>query len=145
VIAGHAAAVGRAGVLARARGAKVIPLRVSAPFHCALMAPARERVAAALRDRPLAAPLFPVIANVDAEPKTDPTSIREALVRQVDSPVQWLRSVERMAAMGVTHALEIGPGRVLAGLCKRIDRNVKVLSVDSAGSIEKAIELMGLS
>jgi [acyl-carrier-protein] S-malonyltransferase len=85
-----------------------------------------------------------VIANVDAAPKTDPGAIRDALVRQVDSPVQWLRSVERMVALGVTHALEIGPGRVLAGLCKRIDRSMKVLSVDTAGGIEKAIELMGL-
>jgi [acyl-carrier-protein] S-malonyltransferase len=144
VIAGHAEAVGRAGVLARARGAKVIALKVSAPFHCALMAPARERVAAAIHDTPLRAPEFPVIANVDAAPKTDPGAIRDALVRQVDSPVQWLRSVERMVALGVTHALEIGPGRVLAGLCKRIDRSMKVLSVDTAGGIEKAIELMGL-
>jgi [acyl-carrier-protein] S-malonyltransferase len=144
VIAGHAAAVGRAGVLARARGAKVIPLKVSAPFHCALMAPARKRLAAALADTPLGVPEFPVVANVDAEPKTDADSIREALVRQVDSPVQWLRSVERVASLGVTHTLEIGPGRVLAGLVKRTDRNMKVLSVDTAGSIEKAIELMGL-
>jgi [acyl-carrier-protein] S-malonyltransferase len=144
VIAGHAAAVGRAGVLARARGAKVIPLKVSAPFHCALMAPARERVAAAVRDTPLRAPSFPVLANVDAAPKADPDSIREALVRQVDSPVQWLRSVQRMNAMGVTHAVEIGPGRVLAGLCKRIDRGMRVLSVDSAGSIGKVIEFLGL-
>ena len=144
VIAGHASAVGRAGVLARARGAKVIPLRVSAPFHCTLMAPARDRVAAGLRDTPLRAPAFPVIANVDAEPKRDADAIRQALVQQVESPVQWLRTVERMSALGVTHALEIGPGKVLAGLVKRIDRHMKVLSVDAAGSIEKAIEFMGL-
>ena len=143
VIAGHAAAVGRAGVLARARGAKVIPLKVSAPFHCALMAPARERVAAAVRDTPLRAPRFPVLANVDAEPRAEPDAIREALIRQIDSPVQWLRSVRRMSDMGVTHAVEIGPGRVLAGLCKRIDRGMRVLSVDSVGSIGKVMEFLG--
>jgi len=144
VIAGHAAAVGRAGVLARARGAKVIPLKVSAPFHCALMAPAREQLAAALGNVTFRAPAFPVLANVDAEPKTDAAGLRDALVRQVDSPVQWRRSIERMAELGVSHALEIGPGRVLAGLVKRIDRSIRVLSIDTAGCIEKVNEFLGL-
>lgn len=145
VIAGHAAAVARAGVLARAKGAKVIPLKVSAPFHCELMAPARERLRGALHALAVAEPRFPVIANVDAEPKLAPTAIRDALVSQVDSPVQWRRGVERMAALGVTHALEIGPGRVLAGLVKRIDRSLRVLAVDSVGAIEKIGEFIGLS
>lgn len=144
VIAGHAAAVARAGVLARARGAKVLPLRVSAPFHCELMASARERVGAALEDVPIEVPAFPTLANVDAEPKTDPSEIRAALTRQVDSPVQWLRTVQRMRTMGVTHALEIGPGRVLAGLVKRTEKAVRVLCVDSVGSIEKTPQFINL-
>lgn len=142
VIAGHAAAVGRAAVLARARGARVIPLKVSAPFHCSLMGSARERLAGALEKVAFAPPRFPVLANVDAEPKPSEAAIRTALVEQVDRPVQWLRTVEAMAAMGVTHALEIGPGRVLAGLVKRGARTVRVLSVDSMGSVEKAHEFI---
>jgi [acyl-carrier-protein] S-malonyltransferase len=144
VIAGHAAAVARASVLARARGAKVIPLKVSAPFHCPLMASARERLAVALRDVEIRPPRFPVIANVDAEAKPQPDDIRQALVEQVDQPVQWLSTVKKMAAMGVTHALELGPGRVLAGLVKRGARGVRVLSVDSMGAIEKVPEFLEL-
>jgi [acyl-carrier-protein] S-malonyltransferase len=136
--------VGRAAVLARARGAKVIPLKVSAPFHCSLMAAARERLAAALNDVAIASPQFPVIANVDAEAKLGADDIRRALVEQVDRPVQWLQTVQRMADVGVTHALELGPGRVLAGLVKRSGSGIRVLSVDSMGSIEKVPEFLQL-
>ena len=89
--------------------------------------------------RPLA---FPVIANVDAEPNSDPARVAALLVRQVDGPVQWSRSVERMAAEGVTHALEIGPGKVLAGLVKRIAKGIRVLSVGDPAAIEKVTSFL---
>ena len=141
VIAGHAAAVDRAAGLAKARGGKVIPLKVSAPFHCALMRPAREAVMEALRGC-LRAPAFDVLANVDAAPKPDAEAIHRALVDQVDSPVQWVATIAAMKARGITHALEIGPGRVLAGLVKRIDRDMKTLSVNGLEAIDKVEELL---
>jgi [acyl-carrier-protein] S-malonyltransferase len=138
VIAGHAAAVDRAAALAKTRGGKVIPLKVSAPFHCALMRPARAAVADALHDC-LRPPAFEVLANVDAEPKPAREAIHRALVDQVDSPVQWVATIEAMKARGITHALEIGPGRVLAGLVKRIDRDMKTLSVNGLEAIDKVV------
>ena len=104
----HAAAVAghRAG---GARGGKAIALKVSAPFHCALMRPAAERLAPALETANIAALSFPVVANVDGQPNADPARVRELLLRQIDGPVLWVASVERMVAEGVTHALEIGP------------------------------------
>lgn len=132
VIAGHAAAVRRAIELVATRGGKAIPLAVSAPFHCALMRPARDRLAQALGGVTVGALAFPVIANVDAEPNTDAARVPELLVRQVDGAVQWVKTVERMAGEGVTHALELGPGKVLAGLTKRIAKSIKVLSVGDA-------------
>jgi len=138
VIAGQAAAVARAGELVVARGGKVVPLKVSAPFHCALMRSARDALAPALGKveiRPLS---FPVIANVDAAPNTDPTRVADLLLRQIDGAVLWTASVERMAAEGVTHALELGPGKVLAGLVKRIAKSIKVLSVSDPAGIEAA-------
>ena len=137
VIAGHAEAVQRASALAKTRGGKVIPLKVSAPFHCALMRPARVAVESALGERRLDPPRFDVLANVDASAKPDPASILRALVDQVDSPVQWVRTIEAMKTRGITHALEIGPGRVLAGLVKRIDRDMKTLSVNGLEAIDK--------
>jgi len=137
VIAGHAAAVARASESIVARGGKAIPLKVSAPFHCALMRPAAARLApelARLAVQPLA---FPVIANVDAEPNTDPSRVADLLIRQIDGPVQWVKTIERMAAEGVTHALEIGSGKVLAGLVKRIAKQIKVLNVSDPEGISK--------
>lgn len=134
VIAGQAAAVARAGELVVARGGKAIALKVSAPFHCALMAPARERLAPELARVTIHPLAFPVVANVDAQPNASPERVGDLLLRQIDGPVQWAASVERMAAEGVTHALELGPGKVLAGLVKRIAKSIKVLSVaDPAG------------
>ena len=131
VIAGHAAAVARAGDRAKAAGAKrVIALSVSAPFHCPLMKPAEERLAPELRALPANAPGIPVIANVDAEPKRTAVDAIEALVRQVSSPVRWEDVVKRLAAEGVTTCIELGPGSVLAGLIKKIDRNLKVFSIE---------------
>jgi len=142
VIAGDAAAVERAGQLIKAHGGKLIPLNVSAPFHCALMAPACRHVALALGRGRVDAPTFDVFANVDAAPKSDPIAIVDALVRQVDSPVQWVRTVQAMRSRGVTHLLEIGPGKVLAGLVKRIDKNLRVLNVSDATGISDVMELL---
>lgn len=134
VIAGHADAVARAGELAGKEKGKAIPLKVSAPFHCSLMAPAAKVVRDELERVAIQRPAFPVVANVDASPNDDAARVKELLVRQVDGAVRWEDSVRFMVAQGVTHALEIGPGKVLAGLCKRIAKELKVLSVgDAAG------------
>jgi [acyl-carrier-protein] S-malonyltransferase len=144
VIAGHTAAVARAGERARALGAKrVIPLAVSAPFHCALMKPAEERLAPELRALVTRDPAFPVVANVDAEPKRTAADAIEALVRQVSSPVRWEDVVRRLIADGARTFVELGPGSVLAGLIKKIDRSVVVFSVeDQAGltALEAALD-----
>jgi [acyl-carrier-protein] S-malonyltransferase len=126
VIAGHAAAVARASAACTARGAKrAIPLPVSAPFHCALMAPAREKLRPHLEKVSFEKARIPVVTNVDARAESDAASLRDALFRQVDSPVRWVDSVRHLAAFGVDRALEIGPGNVLAGLVRRIDKTIK--------------------
>ena len=131
VIAGHTAAVARASERAKALGARrAIPLAVSAPFHCSLMKPAEERLAPALRALRSHDPAFPVIANVDALPKRTAAESIEALVKQVSSPVRWEDVVRRLAADGVTTFVELGPGTVLAGLIKKIDRSATVVSVE---------------
>lgn len=136
VIAGHADAVAAAGEQARALGArKVIPLAVSAPFHCALMQPAEARLELDLRALDARAPAIPVVANVDAEPKCDAASAIDALIRQVSLPVRWEAVVRRLIADGVTTFVELGPGTVLAGLIKKIDRTVAVLSVERPDSL----------
>lgn len=138
VIAGHAAAVDRAMKIAQTKGGRGVPLKVSAPFHSALMKPAAVRLATAL-DAIAVRPLgFPVLANVDGEPNADPDKVRGLLVAQVDSTVQWVKTIERLAAEGVTHALEIGPGKVLAGLVKRIARSIKVHNVSDLASLDQA-------
>jgi [acyl-carrier-protein] S-malonyltransferase len=140
VIAGHADAVALAGDRARALGAKrAIPLAVSAPFHCALMKPAEDRLAPELRALPASNPKFPVVANVDAEPKRDAHSSIEALIKQVSSPVRWEQVVKRLIADGATTFVELGPGSVLAGLIKKIDRGVKVMSVEDVQGLEAAL------
>ncbi len=135
VIAGATVAINRAVELLVARKAKAIPLKVSAPFHCALMKPARDRLAAVLAPVQLSPLSVPVIANVDAEPNSDPGRVKQLLEEQIDSPVQWTRSIERAAAMGVDVALEIGPGKVLGGLCKRIDKRIRVIHVNDVASV----------
>jgi [acyl-carrier-protein] S-malonyltransferase len=127
VIAGHAAAVARACAACTARGAKrAIPLPVSAPFHSSLMAPAREKMEPMLAAAAFADPRWPIVTNVDASAESSGARLRDALVRQIDSPVRWVASVELLAREGVERGLEIGPGNVLAGLVRRINRNVKV-------------------
>ncbi len=127
VIAGHAAAVARASEGCLARGAKrAIPLPVSAPFHCALMSPAREKMAPLLLGTAFADARLPVVTNVDAAPATAGAALSDALVRQIDSPVRWVETIQFLARRGVDRALEIGPGNVLAGLVRRIEKGIKV-------------------
>lgn len=136
VIAGHKRAVDRACVAAKARGAtRALPLSVSAPFHCQLMQPAAERLSAALAKIQFRDPSVPVIANVDAAPNTDGARVRALLVQQVTAPVRWEQSIQRLEAMQVTRALEIGQGTVLAGLVKRITRAVVVQPAGDPASI----------
>ena len=142
VIAGHAQAVARASERARALGAKrAIPLAVSAPFHCPLMKRAEDRLAPELRALSSHDPAFPVVANVDAEPKRTASESIEALVRQVSSPVRWEDVVRRLVAEGATTFVELGPGSVLAGLIKKIDRSVTVVSVEDEAGLEAALKL----
>jgi [acyl-carrier-protein] S-malonyltransferase len=137
VIAGTTAAVARAGAAAKARGAKrVIPLAVSAPFHCALMKPAEDRLAPELRALAVEAPRRPVVANVDAEPKRDGAAAIEALVRQVSGAVHWEAVVRRLASEGVRTYVEVGPGTVLAGLVRKIDRDAKVASLEDPAGLD---------
>jgi [acyl-carrier-protein] S-malonyltransferase len=143
VISGHKTAVARAAVLASERKLKAIVLNVSAPFHCSLMAPAAGRMKTALAGIAPGALTFPVLANVEAKPNQDAGRVAELLVRQVDSPVQWEQTILAMAEAGVTRALEIGPGKVLASLAKRIDKRVSVLSAGDVESVAKVAEFLG--
>ncbi len=138
VIAGARAAVERAGERAKALGARrVVPLAVSAPFHCALMQPAQERLALDLRGLVVSDPAVPVVANLDAEPKRDGAASIAALVGQVTAPVRWEQVVRRLASEGVDTYVEVGSGSVLSGLIRKIDRGARVLSVaDSAGVVD---------
>jgi [acyl-carrier-protein] S-malonyltransferase len=138
VIAGTAEAVGRAAERAKALGAKrAIPLPVSAPFHCALMKPAEDRLAPELRALHATDPRIPVVANVDGEPKRDARAAIEALVRQVSSPVQWESVVRRLASEGVTTYVEVGPGTVLSGLVRKIYRDATVLGFSTPEDLER--------
>jgi [acyl-carrier-protein] S-malonyltransferase len=128
VIAGAAAAVARASARAKELGAKrAIPLAVSAPFHCALMKPAEQRLEPELRALSVRRPGVPVVANVDGEPKRDAEASIEALVRQVSAPVQWEQVVRRLASEGVTTYVEVGPGTVLGGLVRKIHTDASIL------------------
>ncbi len=145
VIAGSRDAVARAGVRAKALGAKrVLPLPVSAPFHCALMKPAEERLAPELRGLATAAPAVPVVATVDAEPKSTAAAAIEALVAQVSSPVRWEAVVARLASEGVTTYVEVGPGTVLTGLVRKIHREATALSFGSPDDLTALAPLMSL-
>ena len=129
VIAGAKGAVERAGAIAKTLGAKrAIPLPVSAPFHCALMKPAEDRLAPELRALAVQTPRVPIVANVDAAPKREAQAAIEALVRQVSSPVRWEEVVRRLASEGVTTYVEVGPGTVLSGLVRKIQKEARVFS-----------------
>jgi [acyl-carrier-protein] S-malonyltransferase len=130
VIAGEREAVARAGERAKALGARrVVPLNVSAPFHCALMKPAEARLAPELRALPVSDPQVPIVANVDGEPKRSASAAIEALVQQVSSPVRWETVIRRLATEGVTTYVEVGPGTVLSGMIRRIQRDATVLNL----------------
>jgi [acyl-carrier-protein] S-malonyltransferase len=140
VIAGHTAAVARAGERAKALGAKrAIPLPVSAPFHCPLMKPAEDRLAPELRALASHDPAIPVVADVDASPKRTAADAIEALVRQVSSPVRWEDVVRRLIADGARTFVELGPGAVLAGLIRKIDKSVAVFSIEDETGLHAAL------
>lgn len=145
VIAGARDAVRRAGERARALGARrVVPLPVSAPFHCAMMKPAEDRLAPELRALSTRNPRVPVVANVDAEPKRDAGAAIAALVQQVSAPVRWEAVVARLASEGVTTYVEVGPGSVLSGLVRKIHREATCVSFgspDDLAAVESAIDV----
>jgi len=138
VIAGHAGAVSRAMELAKPKGCrKAVLLPVSAPFHCALMAPARERLGPVLDALAFSDPAFPVVANVDAAPTTDAAAARAKLKAQVDSPVRWRETLLFLQSQGVDTLVEVGPGTVLSGLAKRVNKEWTLLNVENAESLAK--------
>ena len=140
VIAGHAAAVARACEAAKRLGAKrALPLPVSAPFHSSLLRPASDRLRACLADVALGTPAIPLVNNVDVAIETDPLRIADALARQAASPVRWAETIQKMAAEGVTHVVECGPGRVLAGLTKRIAPSLESIAIADAAGLEDAL------
>jgi [acyl-carrier-protein] S-malonyltransferase len=140
VIAGHTAAVERACEIARRLGAKrAAPLAVSAPFHSSLLAPASARLRERLATVDIAPPAVAVINNVDVAVEHDPARIRDALSRQAAAPVRWSETVAKMAAEGVTHVIECGPGKVLAGLTRRSAPNVESLAISDAASLQDVL------
>jgi [acyl-carrier-protein] S-malonyltransferase len=142
VIAGARDAVARAGERAKAAGAKrVVPLAVSAPFHCALMKPAEDRLEPILRALPVSDPRVPVVANVDAEPKRQGTAAIDALVRQVSCPVRWEDVMRRLASEGVRSYVEVGPGTVLSGLGRKIQRDATFASVEDPAGVDAVAAL----
>ncbi|KAB8308523.1 ACP S-malonyltransferase [Rahnella sp. BCC 1045] len=141
VIAGNKEAVERAGAACKAAGAKrALPLPVSVPSHCALMKPAADKLAVALENVTFNAPQYSVVNNVDVKVETSPEAISSALVRQLYSPVRWTESVEFMAAQGVEQLLEVGPGKVLTGLTKRIVDTLTAAAVNDTASLTAALE-----
>ena len=141
VIAGTATAVQRAVELAKQEGARrAIMLPVSVPSHCALMGDAASRLEQRLSSVDVSAPTIPVVNNVDVKVETDPAAIRDALVRQLYSPVRWVETITYLSAQGVDTVIECGPGKVLAGLNRRIDRNITVFPVFDEDSLQNAIE-----
>ena len=142
VIAGHAAAVKRACDAAKAKGAKrALPLPVSAPFHSALMQPAAERLKQYMQDITFKAPRIPMINNVDVASYDDPARIKDALVRQAFNPVRWVETIKAFAAQGITHVAECGPGKVLAGMTRRIEGKLESLALLDRASIEQGSAL----
>ena len=143
VIAGHTAAVERACAAAKARGAKRAQgLAVSAPFHSSLLKPASDRLQPYLANVPFAAPVVPLVNNVDVAVLSDPAAIKDALVRQAASPVRWVESVQKMAGEGVTHVIECGPGKALAGMVKRINGDLVGDAIVDQASLDKVLELL---
>jgi [acyl-carrier-protein] S-malonyltransferase len=143
VIAGHKSAVERACEAAKAKGAKrALPLSVSAPFHSSLLKPASDRLREYMASLGFAAPQIPLINNVDVAIVQDAAGIKDALVRQAASPVRWVETIQKMAADGVTHVIECGPGKVLTGLSKRINGELIGEAIVDQPSLDKALELL---
>jgi [acyl-carrier-protein] S-malonyltransferase len=144
VISGATAAVERAVVLAKERGAKrAVILQVSAPFHCSLMQPAQDALAPVLEEISFSPAKVPVVVNVDATLVTDPAALRHALVRQVTGAVRWTESMQLLIAVGVTNFVEVGPGKVLSGLLRQIDRSQKCGQAEDPASLEKVLTAFG--
>ncbi|MER1966190.1 ACP S-malonyltransferase [Castellaniella sp. GW247-6E4] len=144
VIAGHAGAVERACERARAAGAKrALSLPVSAPFHSSLLEPAAAVLREALAAIEVRSPAIPLINNVDVARPGDPGAIRDALVRQAWHPVRWVETIEALAAAEVTHVVECGPGKVLSGLVKRIDRNLQAMNITDPASLRQTLDALG--
>jgi [acyl-carrier-protein] S-malonyltransferase len=144
VIAGEASAVAEAGVRLKEAGAKrVLPLPVSAPFHCALMAPVKARLEPVLRAIPWSQPSVPVVTNVEARANRETERIVPLLVEQVTAPVRWIEIVQELARLGVTRVVEVGPGTVLGGLVRRIEKGVEVHSVSDPASLDKTLAAIG--
>jgi [acyl-carrier-protein] S-malonyltransferase len=142
VISGAAAAVQRGADLAKERGAKkAIMLPVSAPFHCALMQPAQDRLSGDLQQIEFDTPEVPVISNIDAQPKTEVEPSRRALISQVTGAVQWLGCVRKLIELGANTFIEVGPGRVLTGLMRQIDRSQTAMNVEDEASLQKVMGL----
>jgi [acyl-carrier-protein] S-malonyltransferase len=140
VIAGHKAAVERAGELCKAAGAKrALPLPVSVPSHCALMRPAADKLASDLANLQFNNAVTPVVNNVDVAIAADAAAVKDALVRQLYSPVRWTETIEWLAAQGVTNVLELGAGKVLSGLIKRINKELTTASVGDVASLQTAL------
>ncbi len=140
VIAGDTAAVERASAELKAAGAKrVLPLPVSAPFHCALLEPVKALLEPVLRQAAWREPSVPVVTNVEAKANRELGRVVPLLVQQVTSPVRWVECVEELVRLGVTRMVEVGPGKVLSGLVRRIDKSVEVLNVEDPASLEKAL------
>ena len=145
VIAGHRPAVERAVELAKAKGAKrAVMLAVSAPFHCELMKPAAERLAALFDETVFSDLRVPLVTNVDAELITAGAEARDALLRQVASPVRWSESIKLLLDEGVTRFVEVGPGKVLSGLVRQISRQCQVLNVEDVQSLDATVAALGL-
>jgi [acyl-carrier-protein] S-malonyltransferase len=143
VIAGHKEAVERASVKLKEAGAKkVMPLPVSAPFHCALMDAVKPQLAGVLKSIQLQPFQIPVVTSVEATPNTDIARVSPLLVEQVSAPVRWIECVQQMANLGVTHFVEIGPGKVLGGLVRRIQKDLEVMNVEDPASLDKALEAL---
>lgn len=143
VIAGNSEAVDRACEILKAKGAKrAIKLNVSAPFHCDLMKPAEERLAVDLQELTYGDFRFPVVHNVDAEANEDPTKVADALKRQVSSPVKWLQSIQKLRSLGVEKFIEVGPGKVLSGLLRQIDREAVSANIENTESLRISLETL---
>ncbi|ATB32483.1 ACP S-malonyltransferase [Melittangium boletus] len=144
VIAGHAQAVERAGARCKELGAKrVMPLPVSAPFHCSLMDPVKPRLGEVLAQVKVNAPSVPVVTNVEARPNGDAARVVPLLLEQVSSVVRWIECVEALKAEGVTRIVELGPGKVLSGLTKRITKDIESFNVEDSASLEKVLAALG--